>query len=314
MLTIADHLLGEAQRRGVLIRVEHAEIRFDGPENALDERFVNLVRANGRLILQRIAYNRATGDVRWLKQITSGYGTALLFLIPAAGTGPERYRSWQSAAPDGLEIVAVQPPGREERFGERPFTEVCPLADQIAERVSEMVTDDPDRPFGVFGHSTGALIAYEVARRVAHLPALRLLAVAAAGPPDLVRTDLTRMNDEELLRAMAEWTGTPLAALTGSDLVAATLPCMRADLSVHQSCRRSRANSGILDVPIAAFTGRDDPTTPEAECAAWASWTTAGFALHVLDGGHFFPISAGERVLETLADAVGTQRRGIPRR
>jgi len=314
MLTIADHLLSEAQRRGVLIRAERGEIRFDGPENALDERFVDLVRANGRLILQRIAYNRATADVRWLKHITSGHGTALLFLIPAAGTGPERYRSWQSAAPDGLEIVAVQPPGREERFGERPFTEVAPLANQIAERVSEMVAHDPDRPFGVFGHSAGALIAYEVVRRVAHLPALRLLAVAAAGPPDLIPTDFTRMDDEELLRAMAEWTGTPLAALTGSDLVTATLPCLRADLSVHVSCRRNRADSGILDVPIVAFAGRDDRSTTEAECAAWASWTTAGFALHVLDGEHFFPISAGERLLETLADAVGTEGCGAPRR
>jgi surfactin synthase thioesterase subunit len=314
MLTIADHLLGEAQRRGVLIRAEHGEIRFDGPENALDERFVNLVRANGRLILQRIAYNRATTDVRWLKQITSGHGTELLFLIPAAGTGPERYRSWQSAAADGLEVIAVQAPGREERFGERPFTEAAPLADQIAERVSEMVTHGPDRPFGVFGHSTGALIAYEVARRLAHLPALRLLAVAAAGPPDLVRTDLTRMDDADLLRAVAEWTGTPLDELTGSDLVTATLPCLRADLSVHVSCRRNLADSGILDVPIVGFAGRDDRTTTEVECAAWASWTTAGFALHVLDGGHFFPVSAGERVLGTLAAAVGAESHDIPRR
>jgi len=313
MLTIADHLLSEAQRRGVLIRAERGEICFDGPENALDDRFVNLVHANGRLILQRIAYNRAAADVRWLKRITAAHGTALLFLIPAAGTGPERYRSWQTAAPPGLEVIAVQSPGREERFGEPPFTEVAPLADQIAERVSEMVAHDPDRPFGLFGHSAGALIAYEVARRLAGLPALRLLAVAAAGPPDLVPPDLTRMSDEELLSAMAEWTDTPLAALTGSDLVTATLPCLGADLSVHVSCRRNLADSGVLDVPIAAFAGLDDRSTTEAECAAWASWTTAEFALHVLDGGHFFPVSAGERLLEKLADATGAEGCGIPR-
>lgn len=302
MLTIADHLLGEAERRGVLIRVEHGQVRFDGPKSALDERFVSLLRANDRMILQRLA--RAGSDGRWLKQLTPGRGEALLFLMPAAGTGPERYRSWQAAAPDGLEIVAVQPPGREERFGETSFTDVAPLADEIAERVSDLVAADPGRPFGIFGHSTGGLVAYEVTRRVARSPGLRFLAVAACSPPDLVRTHLTRMTEEELLLAMAEWTDTPHDVLTESGLITATLPCLRADLSVHVSCRRSRADSDVLDVPIAALCGVEDRTTPQAECATWESWTKGDFVLHEFEGGHFFPVSAGEQVLRTLADRL----------
>jgi surfactin synthase thioesterase subunit len=302
MLTIADHLLSEAQRRGVLIRIEHGELSFDGPEGALDERFVNLVRANDRMILQRLSHTGADG--RWLKPITTGPGEALLFLLPAAGTGPERYRSWQEVAPDGLEIVAVQPPGREERFGERPFTEVAPLADEIAERVSEVVARNPGRPFALFGHSAGALVAYEVARRLTPSPACRLLAVAAASPPDLVRTDLTTMNDEELLRAMAEWTDTPLETLTETDLISATLPCLRADLSVHESSYRTRTDSDVLDLPIMSFSGRADRTTPPAECAAWEDWTTGDFTFHSFEGAHFFPVSEGDKALQALAEAI----------
>lgn len=97
----------------------------------------------------------------WLIPLTES-GTLLLYLLPAAGAGARTYRTWRDAAPNGLEVVAVQPPGREERFGEAPYTDVTPLADQVA---SQILGAD-DRPFGLFGHSAGGVVAHEVAKRI----------------------------------------------------------------------------------------------------------------------------------------------------
>ncbi|XVQ07066.1 thioesterase II family protein [Spirillospora sp. CA-255316] len=302
MLTIADHLIREAERRGVRLLADGGRVRLDGPPDALDERFTTLVHANGEAILRRVDPSRARDG--WLRPITRGPGAALLFVIPAAGTGAGRYQVWREAAPPGLEIVAVQPPGREDRLLEPAFTEVGPLADEIARRIAAWTAARPDRPCGIFGHSTGALVGYEVVRRITSGPAPRLLAVAASPPPDLARTDVAGMADEELLEAMAEWTGTPLDMLASPDVAAAALPVLRADLSVHVTCRRAREDAAMLDIPIIGLAGRADVTAPDAECAAWAHWTTGGFALRRFDGGHFFPVTEAGRVLDALAEAL----------
>ncbi|MFD0850907.1 phosphopantetheine-binding protein, partial [Actinomadura adrarensis] len=71
-------------------------------------------------------------DGRWLKPLVSHGGETLLYVIPAAGVGPSAFRDWAREVPEGLDVVVVHTPGRENRLGEAPYTEVGPLADRIA--------------------------------------------------------------------------------------------------------------------------------------------------------------------------------------
>src|ERR1700720_4333094 len=87
-----------------------------------------------------------------------------LFCLPFAGGGASVYRSWGSQLPSSIEVCPVQLPGREERYGEPVFTSLIGLARAVAREMTPFL----DRPFAVFGHSMGALLAFEVARSLRH--------------------------------------------------------------------------------------------------------------------------------------------------
>ncbi len=234
----------------------------------------------------------------WLVPLTDR-GDLLLYLLPAAGAGPRTYRTWREAAPAGLTVIAVQSPGREQRYDEEPYTHVSSVADQVADHI----LDSSDRPFGLFGHSTGGAVAHEVAKR---LPPgrLQLLTVAGSPPPDLVDTEGAEASDDELLAAVAAWDGTPPALLSDPDFAAAFLPTLRADLAVNASCRKARTSDEVLDVPIISLAGEQDTSAPPDHCRAWSTWTTASFDFHLMPGGHFFVLDEGLRVLEAVADRL----------
>ncbi len=302
MLSIADRLLDEARRRGVRLWADADLLRFDGPENALDERFLRLVRDHRDRILRRLADIEAEPDAvagAWLNPLVANGAPTVLFVVPAAGSGPSVFRGWREVVPPDVDVVMVHLPGREERLDERPYTELEPLADQIAESIRGY----GDRPFALFGHSMGALIAHEVATRFTG-PELTALIVAGAPAPEFADTSGADADDDELLAALAEWAGTPAELLADRAGLMPFLPCLRADLKVCASARRPLSDRDRLNVPIVSLAGRGDESVSVDQVIAWADWTTAGFSSHTVPGGHFFPVTAAETVFRLIAGAL----------
>lgn len=234
---------------------------------------------------------------RWLRQLVVANGAPIVCAIPAAGAGSTVFRPWIAEAPGGLEIIAVSAPGREERFSEEPIRTIEPLADQIAAALEHYA----DRPLAILGHSLGALVGREVARRLGK-GRVRLLVVAGARPPnDPSPGEYASADDGELIRLLQEWGGTPPAVLASPDFASTFLPCLRADLDAYASCRTPPSELQRLDVPILALAGRHDPFAPPIACGGWTAWTSAGFDLEILPGGHAFPITEARAVLRTTA-------------
>ncbi|WP_316524220.1 thioesterase II family protein [Kitasatospora brasiliensis] len=303
MSFLAHQLIGEARRRQVRLWVDSTgELRFAGPAATLDERFVALLRAQAGPITAKIGQDAPD---RWLKPLTEGDGDLLLYLIPAAGAGPGAYRAWTSAAPAGLRIEAVLTPGREERFGEAPFTDVAALADRIAEQILRHA----DRPFGIFGHSTGALVAREVTRRLSGSTSDQLaLFVAGALPPHLVSGPSHEPTDDELLAHLNAWQGTPAELLADTEFLRTFLPTLRADLRLFASCHREVSPAERVDVPVTALGGLHDETAPEGHCEAWHPWAAGAFRTRMVEGGHFFPVTAAREVLDEVVRELGHRR------
>jgi medium-chain acyl-[acyl-carrier-protein] hydrolase len=222
-----------------------------------------------------------------------------LFCLPFAGSGAVTYRDWQSGMPEWTEVCPILLPGREMRLTQAPLRRMAALVEAIADAIALC----SDLPFALFGHSLGALTAFELARelrrRGAPMP-VRLI-VSGRRAPALPRNDplLHDKPDAALIERMRRLGGTPAVVLENPDLLALLLPALRADFEVLETWHYVAEQP--LDTPIAAFGGRDDPTVPQADLDRWRDETAAGFSLRMLPGAHFFLQSERHALLDEIA-------------
>ena len=235
-----------------------------------------------------------------LLRAISGPTTGLLvFAFPAAGSGPSIFRRWLPHRPPGLELVAVHTPGRVDRCFEPAVSSAAPLADDIAAAIDRY----GDRPYVIFGHSAGALLAREVAWRLQRRgrPARLFVAAGAAAPDVAVDAGLAEADDAVLIDALRDWGASP-DALLSDEVLEILLPCLRADMALANSCRRDHPPTADdrLDIPIIALAGADDPAIDWPDCQRWSAWTDAASVAHLIPGGHFFPFEQPDAILQCL--------------
>jgi surfactin synthase thioesterase subunit len=201
-------------------------------------------------------------------------------------------------------VVPVQLPGREGRFTEDPVTS----ASEMVSLLSDAVSAYADREFALFGHSMGAILAYEVACALADRgrPPTRLV-VSGHVPAHLVhlkpnKTDVNRMSDEQLRGYLADNGGVDERVFDNPELMEILLPLLRADLTLCESYQWTSRSA--LTVPITALGGDVDPNTPAALLARWAELTTGGFGMALLPGGHHYLYRNVAAVTGLVADAM----------
>lgn len=230
--------------------------------------------------------------------------TVRLFCLPYAGGGAAAYRAWRRALPKGVEVWAVRPPGRETRLRERPYHRLGPLVEALATEIQPRL----DLPYGVFGHSLGAITAFEVARRLeAGGRGPGHLWVSAHRAPHLRSTasPVHLAPDEVILNRLRRYGGTPEAFYENDDLVMALLPNIRADMAVSETYRYTDPTP--LRCPISAFGGSEDPLVVDSSIGEWARATSGAFRSRVFAGGHFYWLDDPAPLLQEIsADLVAS--------
>jgi len=223
-----------------------------------------------------------------------------LFCFPYAGRGASLFRTWAEHVPPDIEVVALQPPGREDRFREAALRRMAPLVDAIAGVIEPWC----DRPFAYFGHSMGALIAFELARfrRRGGRPMPEWLFVSGRRAPQIPDPEppIPELPDEEFARELQRrYQGIPAPIADDPELRALFLPMVKADLELVDTyvCEPEPP----LDVPISVFGGTDDAITPE-ELQAWQVHTTARCRVRMLPGDHFFINTGAEGILRKVVE------------
>jgi medium-chain acyl-[acyl-carrier-protein] hydrolase len=235
---------------------------------------------------------------RWVIRRAQGDPALRLICFCYAGGNPAFFLPWQQELGPDVEVLAIQLPGRGARFGE-PLVDDAVIA---AEAICEAILPLLDRPYVLFGHSLGALLAFEVchALRACHAPLPDALVVSGAQSPRLraPKRKLHLLNDAELIRELARYGGTPPEILQHAELLALVLPIVRTDFRMAVEYRHTPRPP--LPVPISVFAGRDDEFDSPAQYEDWLHETSAGGTLHWFDGGHFFINSATGQVLAQL--------------
>ena len=235
----------------------------------------------------------------WFAGAPAAAGALRLYCFPHAGGSAAAYAPWQGKLGAEVALCPIQLPGRGARFGEPAFTSMALLADALSIAIAQHAQQ---QPFAFFGHSMGALLMLETARRLRSAGGVQPGLLVASGCNAPARRapsrGLHRMDDAALLAELRDYNGTPPELLEHTELMALMLPIIRADFTVVETYETAPAPP--LAMKIVAFAGRDDSTAQPEDMEAWRDETVGGFALHCFDGGHFFLQSAQEAVLRQL--------------
>lgn len=239
----------------------------------------------------------------WLRQVTDGPAdnAASLICFPHAG-GSARYYFPLVASLNSMDVAVVQYPGRADRRLESPITSIAVLADEIAWAILE---GPPRTRLGLFGHSMGALVAFEVALRLggAGWPPEHLF-VSASPAPSCARGDrIHQRTDDEIAAELALLGGYSHDAAIESALMSIIMPVLRNDF---QAVETYRPRTGMaLDCSVTALIGSADPRTSSGQARAWASVTTGRFTLRLFAGNHFYINEQAAQVSDVIQHELG---------
>jgi surfactin synthase thioesterase subunit len=221
---------------------------------------------------------------------------ARLVCLPHAGGSATFFLPVAAALSPGIDVVAIQYPGRQDRRAERPIDDMAALADQV----HAILRRQPELPLILLGHSMGAVLGFEVARRLEqdnHGPA-RLI-VSGRRAPATHRDETVHLRDDDgILAEVRKMSGTASSVLGDDEIMRAALPALRAD---YRATETYTCPPGVaVNCPITALTGDSDPKTTVDEAKAWAEQTTGTFDLHVYPGGHFFLTDHADAIIALI--------------
>jgi medium-chain acyl-[acyl-carrier-protein] hydrolase len=250
-------------------------------------------------------------DKRWLPRLgTNPDASIRMFCVPYAGGGASVYYPWREAVPPRFELCPIQLPGREARADEACIDDFF----QMVEVLAPIVGRHLELPYVIYGHSMGAGLAFELARRLARdygKPPLHLFVGAHRSPnkPYSYPT-VQSVSGDQVLKILMRFNGMPRAILENQELLDMFLPILRSDLSV---CETYAYEGQLqLDCPITLFTGASDGNVPPHEIAGWEAQTTAHFTHHIIDGDHFFLKSHKEVLLEKMFTSLTCDKDKYP--
>ena len=245
----------------------------------------------------------------WLTtRAASPQSSIRLFCLPHAGAGTSAYNLWKRFLPATIEVCPIQIPGRESRLSEACVTDCTTLIESI----TLALTAHLDKPYAIFGHSMGALLALDLAQSLrAHglrSPSHLFVSGRNATHVPMKHGSIHKMEDEDFLAALAtRYGGLPQEILDTPELLELYLPILRADLTLLETHRYQPL--GPLDCPVSAFCGKDDANVSVAGLEAWGEHTSSTFETKWFDGGHFY-LSGPSRA--TLLDLVAARLAAIP--
>lgn len=245
--------------------------------------------------------SRTPAGSRWLRALRPVRAPrAHLVCFPSGGGVATAYQELARRMAPDVAVSAVQYPGRQDRFAEP----LCTVLTDLAAAVAAELPAEPG--LVLFGHSMGATVAYETARRLARAPGL----LVVSGRPDPRYAEpgaLHRGPDAGLLddlERLAEHPATVAALRANPDLAELVLPAVRADYTAVETYRHTPGEP--LSCPILALVADADPTVTVEQSDGWRHFTTAGFDRVVFPGGHFYLDACPGEVAALLSARITT--------
>jgi medium-chain acyl-[acyl-carrier-protein] hydrolase len=236
---------------------------------------------------------------RWLVDIASSAGgERVLYAIPHAGAGVAALRSVCRAVSDRFDTVAVRLPGREALMSEEPVTDLAALADRLAGRIDAHAGR---RRLTLYGHCSGAVLAYEVARRLSPERLDHLIVSAHQAPGRIPVTEGWKLPRDAFLDRVAKDGYLPEELLLQPELLELVEPALRAD---YQAFECHRCTVEVIATSILALRGTEEHAVSVEDMQAWSQLTSGGFRLSTLPGAHNLLLHGADDVAAAILSTV----------
>jgi surfactin synthase thioesterase subunit len=223
----------------------------------------------------------------WIKRVPGRDGGAragATVVFPHAGGAATGYRKFAAALAAGGDTYIVQYPQRADRLHH-------PAAETVHDLARGLFVAGPWRgvaPLRLFGHSMGAVVAFEFARIAEARGAAveRLWASAAPAPSALAGRPELPTSHDELLVDIADLGGTHADLLADDEFAELLVTTVRADYRVIN--RYDCLPDTRIAADISVLGARDDDRVDATELQRWEAHTDGAFDLAWYDGGHFY--------------------------
>lgn len=212
-----------------------------------------------------------------------------LICFPFAGAGPSFFGPWQRYRLEVIELVPAEIPGRERLIDRPAHQEVEPLVAETAESMKELFAASQGHGVALFGHSLGAVLAFEAARVLESqqlVPVVHVFVSGSPGPATQRENRATGLDDERFLAKVEELSGYHHAAFEDDTLRSMLLPVLRADVMMHENYLAAPGTR--IAAPVTAIRGRDDTLVSADQAREWDAFTTSRFAYAEMPGGHLY--------------------------
>ncbi|WP_307834301.1 thioesterase II family protein [Paractinoplanes lichenicola] len=221
-----------------------------------------------------------------------------LLCVPFAGAGASFFHPWRELSAGRWRVTAVELPGRERRFLEEPYRNVVEAA---REEVDDIVAGlDTQAPVVLFGHSLGAVLAYELAHLLIArgVRVERLIVSGSPGPWTQRERRAAGLPEDEFLARVEEFAGFRHEALDHPEMRELILPALMADCEMHEAYVPSVDDP--LPVPICSLRGDSDGLVTAEEARQWQAATTGEFSYVEFPGDHMYLVDQGREVLDVI--------------
>jgi pyochelin biosynthesis protein PchC len=236
----------------------------------------------------------------WIRRYHDAPGAKIqLVCFAHAGGSASFFFPVAKALSPAVDVTAVQYPGRQDRRSEPNIDNLPDLADAIFPAVRPLA----DRPLAFFGHSMGAVLAYEVALRLEKDGAPPLTRIFASGrrAPSRYREEAVHKKDDAgILDELRQLSGTNTDLLGDPETVEMILPAIKSDYRAVETYRDIPGRT--VSAPILAVIGDTDPKVTTDEAKAWADHTTGSFELKTFPGGHFYLVDQAPQLIKLISD------------
>ena len=209
-----------------------------------------------------------------------------LIAAPYAGGSSTAFRTWRNYLPADVALYSVELPGRCNRFHE-PFIQSM---DGLLQQLEDAVAPHLDQPFALFGHSLGAAVMFEFARRLEKSAATRPIRLILSGqrafhrPPP--RPPIYDLGDDAFLAEIQRYGGTPHGLFEDEELRSMFLPLLRADFTLGETYVYHEGPP--LETDLSAYGGLEDEEIDATDVKAWERYTSGRFNCRMFPGNHFF--------------------------